>query len=253
LKSFLIVIALVLSAGLALVANAQPPREYYRQVQVDVTRIWTDSGLHFQQGDWIVLSAVGCMVNSRPIDWGNNWTGPDGEGGVDGRNPAPDLVWNCLIGKFGENGNVFYVGSFRYAEAENAQNLFLGINDYGPADNTGLFTVRIARLQTLPQQAPREGSPNPTGFDIQPNFPNPFNSTTRMTFSLPSPADVQLSIFDIAGRQIRMLINGRMSSGDYSADWNGRNEQDAPVPAGSYLFVFRSNGQEKARQAILLK
>ena len=63
------------------------------------------------------------------------------------------------------------------------------------------------------------------------NFPNPFNSSTIIRFSLEAESYVELAVFDILGRQIDRLVDGYLSSGDYLMEWDARDH-----PSGVYFY-----------------
>ena len=74
----------------------------------------------------------------------------------------------------------------------------------------------------------------PKGFTLAQNYPNPFNPTTRIQFSTDRAAQIQITVYDILGREIARLVNAEFFPGFYSVDWNGRNEQNSPMPSGIY-------------------
>jgi hypothetical protein len=73
-------------------------------------------------------------------------------------------------------------------------------------------------------------------FSLQPNSPNPFNPTTTIGFSLVAESDVRLSVYNLLGERVRMLIHDRKGAGVYSVIWNSRDDQNHPVPAGIYIY-----------------
>ncbi len=72
--------------------------------------------------------------------------------------------------------------------------------------------------------------PNKLSFNLS-NFPNPFNSSTIIRFSLEAESYVELAVFDILGRQIDRLVDGYLSSGDYLMEWDARDR-----PSGVYFY-----------------
>ncbi|MDP8237579.1 MAG: T9SS type A sorting domain-containing protein [Candidatus Hatepunaea meridiana] len=78
----------------------------------------------------------------------------------------------------------------------------------------------------------------PMEFAIMGIYPNPFNSSTEIGYSLPFEADVCISIYDVAGRLITELINKRQTPGNHSAIWFGMNQAGNPVSSGVYFYRF---------------
>ena len=78
------------------------------------------------------------------------------------------------------------------------------------------------------------------------NFPNPFNPITTIGFDLPSGKEVKLSIYDILGRQVRILVDGSLGAGQHHFIWEGTNSQGVPVAAGVYFYKLEAwrNGEQ---------
>ncbi len=72
----------------------------------------------------------------------------------------------------------------------------------------------------------------PDEFSLQQNFPNPFNPITTISYRLPKSAIVNLSIYNIAGQLVEILVNEQKDAGLYSVQWNTRN-------VGSGLYFYR--------------
>ncbi|MBN2460882.1 MAG: T9SS type A sorting domain-containing protein [Candidatus Cloacimonetes bacterium] len=86
------------------------------------------------------------------------------------------------------------------------------------------------------------------------NYPNPFNPSTMITFSIPEDSKVELSIFNLKGQLVRTLIDYSMPAGGYSALWNGDNEIGLPVNSGIYFYYLNVNNNFRAvKQCLLLK
>ncbi len=88
----------------------------------------------------------------------------------------------------------------------------------------------------------------PANFYLGKNYPNPFNSTTMISFGLPEANNVSLKVFDLSGREIATLVEGNLSAGNHTALWNA----DA-APAGLYLVKMVSGSFSDTRKVTLLK
>jgi len=91
----------------------------------------------------------------------------------------------------------------------------------------------------------------PSSFTVG-SYPNPFNPSTTLSYSLPEQASVCLEIFDMTGRRVRGLVRGTRASGYYNMLWNGRDEAGADVASGVYLYQFTavpSSGEKTFRQS----
>ncbi len=85
-----------------------------------------------------------------------------------------------------------------------------------------------------------DGLTLPEAFSLDPNFPNPFNPRTSITYRLPEISTVELSIFNILGHQIRVLESSVQSPGEYHSIWNGRDEKGRESPGGMYFYRLKA-------------
>jgi flagellar hook assembly protein FlgD len=90
-------------------------------------------------------------------------------------------------------------------------------------------------------------------FGLAQNSPNPFGaSATRIAFAVPREQDATLRVFDVQGRLVRTLVNGPVSAGTHTVEWNGRNDQERTVSAGVYFYRLEADGKSATRKMILL-
>ncbi len=92
-----------------------------------------------------------------------------------------------------------------------------------------------------------------TRFALHPNFPNPFNPATTIEYDLPRETDLSLVIFDIQGREVRTLVNGRRPRGRHRVRWDGRDASGKPVASGIYIYQLRTPEFVHQRKMLLLK
>ncbi len=83
----------------------------------------------------------------------------------------------------------------------------------------------------------------PEAFPTLGAFPNPFNPNTTLQFTLPEAGYAELTVFNIAGQQVRSLASGEFSAGVHSVPWNGCDQNGVPVSSGIYLsrLTYRDN------------
>jgi uncharacterized repeat protein (TIGR03806 family) len=93
----------------------------------------------------------------------------------------------------------------------------------------------------------------PVHFDLEQNFPNPFNAGTSIVFSLPSPSNVNLSIFDTTGRRVRTLVDVAHSAGRYTLHWDALDNVGRPVASGVYFYRLQTTHGMQTRRLLLLK
>jgi hypothetical protein len=108
--------------------------------------------------------------------------------------------------------------------------------------DTGVFS-----FHTTGWSAARDFSVHPSSFIVQ-VFPNPFNSTVRITFSLPHSDDVRVNVFNVSGRLVRTLVDQRIDAGQHFADFDG-----AALASGIYFVCLKAGATTHTQKIMLLK
>jgi hypothetical protein len=85
------------------------------------------------------------------------------------------------------------------------------------------------------------------------SYPNPFNPTTTIVYSLPSSGRVSLRIYDVHGHLVKTLVNERKDDGQHRITWNGRDASGTPVASGIYFVRLESGGLVQTQKIALLK
>ena len=93
----------------------------------------------------------------------------------------------------------------------------------------------------------------PRNFELESNYPNPFNSGTVIPFSLSSETEVHLQVFDVLGRPVVNLVVGRLQIGLYRVSWEGRDAGGQPVSSGIYLYRLNSGKRAESRKMTLVR
>lgn len=88
----------------------------------------------------------------------------------------------------------------------------------------------------------------PTDVALGQNFPNPFNPSTAISFTLPSTAFVTLKIFDVLGRDVATIVSEELEGGAYTRSWNA-----AGMPSGVYFYRLQSEGYTETKRLMLSK
>lgn len=83
------------------------------------------------------------------------------------------------------------------------------------------------------------------------NQPNPFNPITHIRFRLEETSSAKLEVYAPSGRRVVTLADGVLEAGEYTRSWNGRDDDDRPVPAGVYFYRLQAGDKVESRQMVL--
>lgn len=172
------------------------------------------------------FSTAGNLSANRVSKWddsGINWSAL-GTGISGNYNIVTSLV---------EIGGVLYAGgSFTTAGNANANN----IAKYSCSSIT-TSVYNDGTSDPLPQQ-----------FQIAQNYPNPFNPTTTIRYDLPKAGFVKISVYDILGREVKVLVNEEKTPGHYEIIFDAKN-----LASGIYFYTIRTAGFTQSKKMILMK
>jgi parallel beta-helix repeat protein len=101
----------------------------------------------------------------------------------------------------------------------------------------------------IPKQALQNtANQTPVEYALLGNYPNPFNPTTKINYSLPQDGEVLLKVFDTLGREVATLVNGFVNSGKHDVVWDGTN-----YASGIYFYSITFNGKTLNKKMLLMK
>ena len=93
----------------------------------------------------------------------------------------------------------------------------------------------------------------PEKFTVSQNFPNPFNSVTKIDFGLSSNGQTKITIYNVVGQEIKTLINRELKPGWHSVSWMGHDNSGNSVPSGIYIYRVESGISNDTKKMILIK
>ena len=93
----------------------------------------------------------------------------------------------------------------------------------------------------------------PDEFALHQNYPNPFNPVTTLRYDLPEADLVNITIYDMLGREVKTLINQTQDAGYRSVIWDATNDYGKPVSAGIYLYQIHAGEYISTKKMVLLK
>ncbi len=120
---------------------------------------------------------------------------------------------------------------------------------YGVAvDQHLILSEDLASPVPTPGDLPAKG-----GLRLSPCVPNPFNPTTTLQFETPVAGRVVVSVFDVAGRRIKSLLDEVMASGRHRVVWQGRDDAGRPAAAGVYFLRVKAGAEVRVTRGMLVK
>lgn len=131
-----------------------------------------------------------------------------------------------------------------YIESEDRMVVFGGYDTDYRGDVWSLEDLSLTATDT--PAAPRNGE-----LVLYPSRPNPFNPSTTLRFVLPGSGRTTLRIYDVAGREVTELVDGRREAGEATVRWDGRGADGSPMPSGVYFAQLRQ-GEWRASQKLVL-
>jgi hypothetical protein len=111
-----------------------------------------------------------------------------------------------------------------------------------------LFAFSITSTKVNEEQVPVPGK-----FKLYQNYPNPFNPFTTIDYTVEKEGVVDLIMYNVLGQEVRTLINEKRQKGNYSVQWDGRNDKGEELPTGVYFYVLKVGNCTSAKKMLLLK
>jgi len=187
-------------------------------------------------------------VNTHP--WGIDAADLDGDGDVDlyagGYGSNTSLLINEGDGSFGPFLTQIYSRSICSGDIDGDGDLDLvTANSFAEKiyilENTGTTFAEVESI-VLPEHA-----------RLEQNFPNPFNSSTNISFYLPYSGHVTVNVYDIRGRRVRNLLNCALGGGEHTVLWDGTNQAGEASASGIYFYSLTFNNISLVNRLTLLE
>ncbi|HMQ78544.1 MAG TPA: SBBP repeat-containing protein [Ignavibacteria bacterium] len=165
-------------------------------------------------------------------------SGSDFDCGTVKYSPSGEVLWSILyenilgvddkavMVKADNNGNVYITGT---------SGGFTGID---------FLTVKYSQ----PIGITPIGTEVPEGFSLEQNYPNPFNPVTNIRIQMPNSGNVKLTVFDITGKEVAVLVNENLSAGTYNIDFDASR-----LASGTYFYRMEAGSFTEVKKMILVK
>ena len=169
----------------------------------------------------------------RSNDGGNTWSAPANLTNT----PKSEDLWPSLADNVRDSLRIIY-----QTDGSTGGNL-----QGGGANSPARYVYYVApRLLVSVNEKPLDRLPS--GFALRQNYPNPFNPSTQIDFDLPKAAKVKLAIYDVTGKLVATLVDGKMSEGTHNVTWNASKS-----PSGVYFTKLETESFSSVKKMVLMK
>ncbi len=195
------------------------------------------------------------FVNSNIPNPQNTWVGRP-----EIRDLAFDMMGNLYAASWGQgvfvntNPTQSWPPDFEQYTLREQQVSFLAVSTtgqvYANSASEGIvsFDLAASGTSTATEDEIASDAVLPDGFELQQNYPNPFNPVTTIGFSVPEGGSARLSVFDVLGREVSVLVDGHINAGQHQVTFDA-----AGLPTGTYIYRLETPGFAMTKQLVLMK
>ncbi|HMU43084.1 MAG TPA: T9SS type A sorting domain-containing protein, partial [Ignavibacteriaceae bacterium] len=211
----------------------------------------------------------GWLINF-PSDTSVSFDGRDHSGNYrsSGSTQEIDYAWHFLVGQregtlwkiyldgvlsnsndVGSSGSIIASNNLQIGvQSGSLARYFKGIIDDIRIFNRALTNLEILDLFNLITEVREDLFSSVKEFQLSNNYPNPFNPTTKIRYSIPDRSEVILKVYDILGKEVASLVNEEKEPGYYTVDFDGSN-----LASGMYIYRITAGNFIETRKMILMK
>ena len=192
------------------------------------------------------------------------------------QNNFPQTVHNVTVSNFSFNPTQLTINSgdiVRWTNAGGLHNVVADDNSFtsgAVSSSAWVFEHTFNSVGSNPYYCGQHGGPGGVGmsgvitveaatdindknitidqYRLDQNFPNPFNPSTKITYSIPERSNVSIKVFDLLGSEVIELVNGEVETGQYDLTFNTNN-----LPSGIYFYKLQAGSFVETKKMILLK
>jgi hypothetical protein len=127
------------------------------------------------------------------------------------------------------------------------------INNEIVAQITTLGTYAAFSTSTTDVPDEPEWQSRPSDFSVSQNYPNPFNPITTIEYSLPKDCHTEITIYNLLGHKVKVLVNEQQRVGHHTATWDGTDKEGDEVASGIYFYRIEADEFSQSKKMLLLK
>jgi hypothetical protein len=123
-----------------------------------------------------------------------------------------------------------------------------------PLDSTGYMDQELIGCFESQGYTGNEDELSPSAGDLQlANYPNPFNPSTTITYTLPKPSEIRLSVYNLKGQLVRSLTGEFKAAGTHQVVWDGKDNLNKQASSGVYFIRLQAGRTSLTHKVLLMK
>lgn len=232
------------------------PAEFHREIDIEFSRwgVEADSNAQYVVQPWDQSGNRHQWMMPEELDSPTHWFvwEPDSICFLSVKGYQCDPPFDSIIHSW------IYTGSNIPTEGnENPRiNLWL-FNGNAPTDTAGLEVI-ITNFEYYSSTSVEDdyGEPTtniPSSLQLFQNYPNPFNPVTVIQYALPRDCEVQITIYNILGQEVKILVNEYQEAGYKRVELDSKNEHGEEVASGIYFYRLRAGEFTESKKMVILK
>jgi len=111
-----------------------------------------------------------------------------------------------------------------------------------------LLKISISSINKNSSNLLSDDSNLPLKYALLPNYPNPFNPSTSIAFTIPKFSEIEIKIYDLLGRKVKTLFQKRFKRGLHTEVWDGKNQWGKQVASGMYFYTFKAKSLDGSKE-----
>lgn len=159
-------------------------------------------------------------------------------------------IYYAKNGEQTQPGSTFYQANIYDLDGDKKKDIVLPMDIY---INPNLISFSYLLKQNFTTEVESDMADHKPKYFKLNNYPNPFNSSTKIDFRVPEATYIKIKVFDILGKEIKNLLDENISAGEYSISWNGTDNNRNILNSGVYLITMEAENFHKTIKIILLK
>jgi hypothetical protein len=138
--------------------------------------------------------------------------------------------------------------TYTTAETPDSATIILSCFSRVPRGDSKLYIDNISFNTLITSVDHTVSAGTPAGFALAQNYPNPFNPTTNIMIVLPVQSRVRLSVLDVLGREVSILLADELGAGTYTRQWNA-----SAMPSGMYFYRLQAGSFTETKKLLLVR